>query len=188
MTASAPRLRLPLASCDEHVEGAPLQVGELAKEVGRSVRAIHLYEELGLLKPSARSKGRFRLFDADAVMRVRWIAKLQDLGLSLGEIQTIIRNIDESASAPSAMKLLRETYREKLAATAAQIARLRALESELSMSLSYLETCDTCDPARLMHACSSCDLHDCRPAPELVAGVHAGPRNGPHLVTQPEKS
>ena len=155
-----------------------MQIGDLAKEVGRSVRAIHLYEELGLLTPSARSKGRFRLFDADAVMRVRWIAKLQDLGLSLGEIQTIIKNVDESASAPSAMKLLRDTYREKLAATKAQVARLKVLEAELSASLAYLETCDTCDPARLMHACSSCDLHDCRPAPELVAGVHAGPSKG----------
>lgn len=184
MSLSAPRLRLPLSSCDAHGDQTPLQVGDLAREVGRSVRAIHLYEELGLLK-SARSKGRFRLFDADAVMRVRWIAKLQDLGLSLGEIQTIIKSVDESASAPSAMKLLRDTYREKLAATSAQIARLRALESELAMSLAYLETCDTCDPARLMHACSSCDLHDCRPPPELVAGVHAGPRPAaPH----PEKS
>ncbi len=184
MSLSASRLRLPLASCEGHEDQAPLQVGDLAREVGRSVRAIHLYEELGLLK-SARSKGRFRLFDADAVMRVRWIAKLQDLGLSLGEIQSIIKNVDESASAPSAMKLLRDTYREKLAATAAQIARLRALESELAMSLSYLETCDACDPARLMHACSSCDLHDCRPPPELVAAAHTGPRAVAH---PPEKS
>src|SRR5215212_11812259 len=68
-----------------------LQVGDLAKLCGKSVRAIHLYEELGLLRPHARSKGRYRLFSQDAVMRVRWIGKLQDLGLSLPTIQTVVR-------------------------------------------------------------------------------------------------
>src|SRR4051812_45582301 len=48
-----------------------LQVGDLAKQSGKTVRAIHLYEELGLLRPPARSKGRYRLFSADAVTRVR---------------------------------------------------------------------------------------------------------------------
>src|SRR5262249_278977 len=36
-----------------------MQVGDLAKEAGKTVRAIHLYEELNLLKPAARSKGRY---------------------------------------------------------------------------------------------------------------------------------
>lgn len=152
-----------------------LQVGELAKAVGRSVRAIHLYEELGLLQPHTRSKGRYRLFDQGALVRVRWIAKLQDLGLTLGEIQGIVREWEKAPSAPGAMRLMRETYGARLAETRAQLARLRALESELAASLHYLETCDTCDPARLVGACVSCELHDCKThPPELVAGFHAG--------------
>src|SRR5215207_2848294 len=63
-----------------------LQVGDLARAVGKTVRAIHLYEELGLLKAHERSKGRYRLFTSDAIVRVRWIGKLQSLGLSLTEI------------------------------------------------------------------------------------------------------
>ena len=39
-----------------------LKVGELAKRTGKTVRAIHLYEELGLLAPAVRSKGGFRLY------------------------------------------------------------------------------------------------------------------------------
>ncbi|HEU5074349.1 MAG TPA: MerR family DNA-binding transcriptional regulator, partial [Polyangiaceae bacterium] len=54
---------------DEHP--ALMQVGELAKATGKTVRAIHLYEELGLLRPANRSKGRYRLFSADAELRVR---------------------------------------------------------------------------------------------------------------------
>jgi MerR family transcriptional regulator, copper efflux regulator len=203
--ATPARLHLPLApepvpgpvrglaglgedAASEQDDEALLQVGDLAKAVGKSVRAIHLYEELGLLRPHTRSKGRYRLFDAGALVRVRWIAKLQDLGLSLSEIQSIVREWERAASAPRAMRLMRETYRAKLAESRAQIARLRALETELAASLNYLETCDTCDPARLLNACMRCDQHGCdHHAPDLVAGFHAGHRaQGGELVAPPE--
>src|SRR6516225_8505472 len=51
-----------------------MQIGDLARETGKTVRAIHLYEELGLLTPAARSKGRFRLYGREALVRIRWIA------------------------------------------------------------------------------------------------------------------
>lgn len=190
--SSVSRLRLPIvpaapppaapsteasASAENELvddEAGLLQVGDLAKAVGKTVRAIHLYEELGLLRPSARSKGRYRLFDHDALVRVRWIGKLQDLGLTLSEIQCVVRAWEEAPSAPGAMGLMRDTYRTRLAETRAQIARLRALEVELAASLHYLETCDSCDPARLVNACVACDQHTCEhQAPELVAGLHA---------------
>ena len=44
-----------------------LKVGELARRTGKTVRAIHLYEELGLLTPAVRSKGGFRLYSGRAV-------------------------------------------------------------------------------------------------------------------------
>src|ERR1700741_663993 len=37
------------------------QVGDLARATGKTVRAIHHYEDVGLLQPHARSKGRYRL-------------------------------------------------------------------------------------------------------------------------------
>src|SRR4051794_30996620 len=77
-------------------EGDLLQVGDLAKATGKTVRAIHLYEELGLLRAHERSKGRYRLFTSDALIRVRWISKLQNLGLSLSEIQELVREQDGS--------------------------------------------------------------------------------------------
>lgn len=161
------------AGADDSSEDGLLQVGDLAKLCGKTVRAIHLYEELGLVRPHARSKGRYRLFSSDAVTRVRWIGKLQDLGLSLATIQSIVREWEASPSAPGAMAKMREVYRQKLASAREQIVRLTALEAELSASLKYLETCDACDPARLIPACTCCDRHDERKAPELVAGFHA---------------
>src|SRR5271165_5809548 len=142
-----PLLRPPegavLRSLDEARERRDLmQIGDLARETGKTVRAIHLYEELGLLTPAARSKGRFRLYGAEALTRIRWIGKLQEMGFSLGDIQTVVREWERVASAPDAMKRMREVYARKLEETRAQRRRLEALEQELSSSLAYLDTCD----------------------------------------------
>lgn len=151
-----------------------MQIGDLARETGKTVRAIHLYEELGLLAPAARSKGRFRLYGRDALMRIGWIGKLQGMGFSLGDIQTIVREWELIESAPGAMKRMREVYARKLEDTREQKRRLEALEHELEASLIYLDTCDVCDPQRLLSACDCCDLHDKEvDVPELVLGFRA---------------
>lgn len=151
-----------------------MQVGDLAARTGKTVRAIHLYEELALLRPAARTKGRFRLYDKDALLRVRWIGKLQDLGLSLTDIKSIVRDWEEDGRAPAAMTKMREVYKAKLAETRAQIERLRSLEHEITASLDYLDTCDVCEPSRLLGACGCCDHHpEDQEVPDLVAGFRA---------------
>jgi len=153
-----------------------MRVGALAKRTGKTVRALHLYEELGLLEPVERTKGGYRLYDNEAAVRVRWIAKLQEMGFSLSQIQEILRDWEDSRSAPSAMRRVLALYREKLEETQAQIRKLRGLEAELRASLDYLDTCDTCDPDRLIDACSSCELDHHQPlTPDLVAGFHTKP-------------
>jgi MerR family copper efflux transcriptional regulator len=151
-----------------------MQVGDLAHETGKTVRAIHLYEELGLLTPAARSKGRYRLYGAESLTRIRWIGKLQEMGFSLGDIQTVVREWARAGSAPGAMKRMRDVYSRKLEETRLQRSRLEALEHELEASLQYLDTCDVCDPQRLISACNCCDLHDKETdVPELVLGYRA---------------
>ena len=149
-----------------------MQVGDLAKESGKTVRAIHLYEELDLLRPTARSKGRYRLYGRDALLRIRWIGKLQELGFSLTDIQEIVRDFESTESAPRAMTRVREVYEKKLEETRAHVARLVKLEGEIVKSLDYLATCsDACDPVRLHASCEGCCQHEPRTeVPELVAG------------------
>src|SRR5678810_38446 len=91
-----------------------LRVGELAKRTGKTVRAIHLYEELGLLTPAVRSKGGFRLYSGKAVRRIEWIQKLQDMGFSLTEIKAFLRDWEDSETAPKAMDRMREIFTDKL--------------------------------------------------------------------------
>lgn len=163
-----------------------LRVGDLARRTQKTVRALHLYEELGLLEPVERSKGGYRLYSADAVVRVNWLSKLQDMGFSLNEIREILREWEASGagsqgSARSAMLRVKELYAQKLAETRTHIEKLKNLETDLQASLDYLQTCDTtCEPSRLVHACSSCDLHGCdHHAPDLVAGFHPSHATAP---------
>lgn len=151
---------------------ASLRVGDLARRSGKTVRALRLYEEIGLLEPIERSKGGYRLYDAEAVTRVRWISKFQELGFSLSEIREVARRWEKGASAPGSMARVETLLRDKLAEAREQIERLQTLERELVASLDYLETCPTCDPARIAEACSACDLHE-EDQPELVAGFRA---------------
>ncbi len=173
--ADEPDRPAELRSLEEARERRDLmQIGDLARETGKTVRAIHLYEELGLLTPAARSKGRFRLYGREALVRIRWIGKLQEMGFSLGDIQTIVREWERVESATGAMKRMREVYARKLEETREQRRRIEALERELQASLQYLDTCDVCDPQRLLSACGSCDLHDKEAdVPELVLGFRA---------------
>ncbi len=158
--------------------GDLMQVGDLAKETGRTVRAIHLYEELGLLSPAARSKGRYRLYADESLVRIRWIGRLQEMGFSLADIRTLVREWERIESAPGATQRMREVYARKLEETREQKRRLEQLEHEIEASVDYLDTCvAVCDPERLVSACTCCDLHEKHekqahqiPVPELVQG------------------
>jgi MerR family copper efflux transcriptional regulator len=167
-------IRLPIVPPLEKEDNL-LQVGDIARQSGKTVRAIHLYEELGLVRPVGRSKGGYRLYGADAPLRIRWIQKLQDMGFSLTDIQTVVRDWEQSGSAPRAMTKMRAVYEKKLQETRANLRRLAQLEKELERSLDYLDTCDVCEPDRLLSTCRACNHHPCDDSvvPELVSGFRA---------------
>ncbi len=73
-----------------------LRIQEVASELGFTTRAIRYYEEIGLLKPAARTEGAYRLFDPDDIERLRFIKGLRDdAGFSLAEIAALLE--DEAA-------------------------------------------------------------------------------------------
>ena len=151
---------------------ALLKVGELAKRTGKTVRAVHLYEELGLLAPAVRSKGGFRLYHGKAVKRIEWIQKLQDLGFSLTEIKAFLRDWEESETAPKAMDRIREIFSDKLRETKETIARLSNLVDDLTETLAYMDSCRSCEPTHVQGECGTCGIHghDGK-APVLLEGI-----------------
>ncbi len=158
--------------------GKPLRVGELARLTGKTVRALHLYEEMGLLRPVHRSKGGFRLFAPSAVKRVEWIGKLQDAGFSLHQLQELLHGVSEQGNVASlAMEKVRQVFADRLAETRDQLRRLSQLEQDLVASLAYLEGCRSCEPkAHQIQDCPTCDHngHSEGHQPILVAGIHRG--------------
>ena len=151
-----------------------MRIGELARITGKSVRALHLYEELGLLKPEHRSPGGFRLYHPASAGRVQWINKLQDAGFSLAELKELLKDVELESVAPEAMKRVRGVFEQKLAETRAARARLEKLETDLVDSLHYLEGCRTCAPVHTPSECSGCSHngHHVQQQPLLVAGLH----------------
>src|SRR5881409_3358036 len=94
-----------------------LRVGEVARLSGKTVRALHLYESMGLLQPTTRSSGGFRLYEPSAVDRLRWIDLLHGLGFSLHEMRDLLENRWGSGLGTEAMDRLRDIFRRKLADT-----------------------------------------------------------------------
>jgi DNA-binding transcriptional MerR regulator len=74
-----------------------LQVGELARSTGLTVRTLHHYDEIGLLKPSGRSDSGYRLYAEADVARLHAIQALRHLGLPLAEIGPLL---DGTEAAP----------------------------------------------------------------------------------------
>jgi MerR family mercuric resistance operon transcriptional regulator len=152
-----------------------LRVGELAEKTGKTRRAIRFYEELGLLVPTRRTKGGFRLYGASALVRIHWIDRLQELGFTLPEIGKFLAALHEQEHGPAAMDDLRAFYASKLQVTQELLKRVQALETELQESLRYLSACTSCAPDTHRSACRNCEAaaHSEGPQPVLVAAIHA---------------
>ena len=104
------------------------QIGEVAEAVGLSLRTIRHYEEVGLVAPSARSAGGFRL-DTDAdIERLRLVRHMKPFDFSLDEMRQLLEVRD--ALAADAHGEGSEGLRERLAMFAAaadeRCERLRA--------------------------------------------------------------
>lgn len=153
-----------------------LRIGDLSRLSGKSVRAIHLYEELGLIQPATRSSGGFRLYDASAVERLRWIALLHGLGFSLQDMRSLVRTWWGADLGIRAMADLRAVFERKLGETREAIGRYRELEQELMEGLAYLETCHECATPSVVAACRGCEQdHGMAEEPALVAGITSAP-------------
>ena len=73
-----------------------LKVGELAKRTGLTVRTLHHYDEIGLLKPSLHTEAGYRLYTKADVARLQQVLSLRQLGFSLEEVRDCLDRPDFS--------------------------------------------------------------------------------------------
>ena len=74
-----------------------VQIGELAKRLNITTRTIRYYEEIGLMGPTERLGGGTRTYNHDDVLRLKFILKLKQLGISLKDIQELAEIFDINA-------------------------------------------------------------------------------------------
>lgn len=71
-----------------------MKINEVAKLTGVTVRTLHYYDEIGLLKPSNITESGYRLYNEDELSKLQQILFFKELEFSLNEIKDIITNPD----------------------------------------------------------------------------------------------
>ena len=129
----------------DSVSGEPeaivtMHIGALAEKTGLSLRTIRHYDEVGLLKPSGRTEGGFRLYSREDLSRLLLIRRMKPLGFSLGEMTDlldIIDNLDADADRtdadPSPVRAELDRFIDETA------TRREKLRAQVEMADEFLE-------------------------------------------------
>ncbi len=106
----------------------PMTIGQLASEAGVNIQTVRYYERRGLVPLPPRTRSGYRQFGADAVRRLRFIKRAQELGFSLAEIQDLLALRVRRASACGAVE---KKTRVKIVLVEQKIRELERLRSGL---------------------------------------------------------
>ena len=87
---------------DDRQSGTHMQIGVVAERTELSVRTLRHWEENGLVTPSARTAGGFRLYTEGDVERLRTIRRMKPLGFTLEEMKELLTSLDVLADASAA--------------------------------------------------------------------------------------
>ena len=106
-----------------------LKIGQVARLANVSVDTVRYYERVGLLPPARRRSSGYRVFDETAVDRIKLVKQLQDLGLTLEEVEAmLVAATDDAASCSRESARMRTALRrteERMAALAEVRGKLR---------------------------------------------------------------
>ncbi|WP_327041303.1 MerR family transcriptional regulator [Micromonospora ureilytica] len=132
-------------------DGALMQIGEVAERTGLSLRTIRYYEEVGLIVPSARSQGGFRLYTDADVDRLQVVKRMKPLEFSLEQMRDLLAIIDQLSGGArltraERQRLLdtlagyREAVHERCAALRAQLATAEEFAATLTSHMDGLQS------------------------------------------------
>jgi MerR family copper efflux transcriptional regulator len=76
-----------------------MQIGEVADRTRLSLNTLRHYDQAGLVVPSARSQGGFRLYTETDVQRLLTIRRMKPLGFSLEEMRELLEVVDRLGAA-----------------------------------------------------------------------------------------
>jgi MerR family transcriptional regulator, thiopeptide resistance regulator len=105
------------------------KIGELASRTGVTVRTLHHYDDIGLLRPALRTRAGYRQYTEADVVRLQQIVSLRQVGVSLDEIAEYLRHPSSSPLAVIEQHLAR--LRERIEAAHALYERLERIAGAL---------------------------------------------------------
>ncbi|CAL9647547.1 hypothetical protein SUDANB60_06476 (plasmid) [Streptomyces sp. enrichment culture] len=123
-----------------------MQIGEVAARTELSLRTIRHYEETGLVIPSARSQGGFRLYTETDVARLMVIRRMKPLGFTLEQMRDLLDatdrldgatglDADERDALLERVRTYRQAADEQVAKLRIQLARAEDFAATLSARL-----------------------------------------------------
>jgi DNA-binding transcriptional MerR regulator len=116
-----------------------LHIGEVAARTDLSLRSLRHWEEVGLLKPSGRSGGGFRLYTEADVAKILVIRRMKPLGFSVDEMKAVMSDV-ETLAHPNLTDDETSAARLRLAATQQDASRRREkLVAQLAMADEFIE-------------------------------------------------
>ena len=120
------------------IDNANMQIGQVAARTELSIRTIRHYDEVGLVTPSARSTGGFRLYTEADVERLLVIRRMKPLDFTLNEMKELLEAIDtfNEPAATIAQKTAATDYLQRCQ------ARTRDSIDKLRKHLAYAEELD----------------------------------------------
>jgi DNA-binding transcriptional MerR regulator len=114
-----------------------LKVSEVAALAGVTVRTLHHYDEIGLVRPSARSQAGYRLYAPSDIERLQQVLFFRELGFGLDEVQRILSDPDFDVG--SALRLQRRLLEERA-------IRIKALIGAVDAAIDSIEKGTTMTP------------------------------------------
>lgn len=109
-----------------------IQIGEVAKTLGITTRTIRYYEEIGLMGPPERLGGGTRMYNRADILRLKFILKLKEIGITLKEMQALAANFDtQNQSFETITPQLVEILDDHINKVDRKIASLSSLRQEI---------------------------------------------------------
>ncbi|WP_433784359.1 MerR family transcriptional regulator [Actinomycetospora sp. CA-101289] len=106
-------------------------VGQVAERSGVTVRTLHHYDEIGLLRPSRRSASGYRLYTDEDLVRLQHVVVYRRLGFALEEVAVLLD--DPGADVAAHLRRQRAAVMSRLDELGELVTAIdRALEAEVS--------------------------------------------------------
>lgn len=123
---------------------ATLTTGEVAEHAGVNLQTVRYYERRGLIPEPPRTAGGFRQYGPEAVARIRFVKRAQELGFTLDEIEGLLDLRADAGADAAEVKRLAEAKAADIADKIRDLERMKETLEALAAACSGEGTTHDC--------------------------------------------